>query len=98
MRRQAQPHSQRKMLRAESYSQMVMLFGHVERAGWLAGRFNGTCGEVLTTHGEPSGKPRLLDFKIASRTRVNLSDSMIEPRCLTGIFSSPTLFQDSFAG
>jgi hypothetical protein len=53
---------------------------------------------VLTTRGEPSGKPQLLDFKIASRTRMDLSDSMVEPRCLTGILSSPTLFQDSFAG
>ena len=70
------------MLRAESYSQRVMLFGHVERASWLAGRFTGTCGEVLTTRGEPSGKPQLLDFKIASRTRCRCpaADELAAPR------------------
>jgi hypothetical protein len=28
---------------------------------------------------------------------MNFSDSMIEPRCLTGVFDSPALFPDSFA-
>jgi hypothetical protein len=52
---------------------------------------------VLTTRGAPSGKPRPLDFKTASKTRMNFSDNIIEPRCLTGIFDSPALFRDSFA-
>jgi hypothetical protein len=58
----------------------------------------GTCGEVLTTRGAPSGKLRLLDLKIASRIRRNFSDSLIEPRCLIAIFGTSTLFRDGFAG
>jgi hypothetical protein len=80
------------MVGAGSPSREVMLFGHA-----VAGSFTGTCGEVLITRGAPSGYPGLLDFKIASRTRINFSDSMIEPHRLTGILNSPALFHDGFA-